>query len=289
MNLDPGGFGDVLRALAQERLAHFERIAEPLGERRAAAVALTLVADDAQQPCFVLTRRTERLNRHAGQWALPGGRVDPGETAEAAALRELEEEVGPGTRARQRARPARRLPDALGLRDHAGRGLGRRRRDTRTQSPRGRRDPPRSARRAAAPEVPRLRRIPESDRPVISIPLVDGRRPRADGRDRLPAARSRGARRVDAGRAFRAAGVRVALRENAFLPGQHRGTTALVPSPHRDHAARLAVAFLLLGATGAAAAPREVMVSTGDPPRARHSTRSSRTCARWGSRATAPR
>jgi 8-oxo-dGTP pyrophosphatase MutT (NUDIX family) len=34
------------------------------------------------------------MNRHAGQWALPGGRIDGAETPEAAALRELHEEVG---------------------------------------------------------------------------------------------------------------------------------------------------------------------------------------------------
>jgi 8-oxo-dGTP pyrophosphatase MutT (NUDIX family) len=34
------------------------------------------------------------MNRHAGQWALPGGKVDAGETPEAAALREMEEELG---------------------------------------------------------------------------------------------------------------------------------------------------------------------------------------------------
>lgn len=43
---------------------------------------------------FLLTRRSERLARHAGQWALPGGRIDEGETAQAAALRELHEELG---------------------------------------------------------------------------------------------------------------------------------------------------------------------------------------------------
>jgi 8-oxo-dGTP pyrophosphatase MutT (NUDIX family) len=42
----------------------------------------------------ILTVRAAGLRRHGGQWACPGGRREPGETAEAAALRELEEEVG---------------------------------------------------------------------------------------------------------------------------------------------------------------------------------------------------
>ena len=43
---------------------------------------------------FLLCRRASRLSSHSAQWALPGGRLDPGETVEVAALRELEEEVG---------------------------------------------------------------------------------------------------------------------------------------------------------------------------------------------------
>ena len=42
----------------------------------------------------MLTRRSARLRNHPGQWAFPGGRVDAGESAIEAALRELAEEVG---------------------------------------------------------------------------------------------------------------------------------------------------------------------------------------------------
>src|SRR5262249_1256920 len=43
---------------------------------------------------LLLTRRAAGLRAHAGQWALPGGRIDAGESPEQAALRELHEEVG---------------------------------------------------------------------------------------------------------------------------------------------------------------------------------------------------
>ena len=45
------------------------------------------------QAALLLTRRAKHLRKHAGQWALPGGRIDDGETAEQAALREMAEEV----------------------------------------------------------------------------------------------------------------------------------------------------------------------------------------------------
>jgi 8-oxo-dGTP pyrophosphatase MutT (NUDIX family) len=43
---------------------------------------------------FLLCQRAADMTRHAGQWALPGGRVDAGETALEAGLRELDEELG---------------------------------------------------------------------------------------------------------------------------------------------------------------------------------------------------
>jgi ADP-ribose pyrophosphatase YjhB (NUDIX family) len=43
---------------------------------------------------FLLCRRASRLSSHSAQWALPGGRLDPDETAVDAALRDLHEEVG---------------------------------------------------------------------------------------------------------------------------------------------------------------------------------------------------
>jgi len=50
-------------------------------------------AEWSRRAALVLTRRAGTLRSHAGQWALPGGRLDAGETPEQAALRELAEEV----------------------------------------------------------------------------------------------------------------------------------------------------------------------------------------------------
>lgn len=94
--------------LIQANLRRFER--QTLGEphHRAAAVAVAVSEEGfgadlpdlakhdswSSAAALVLTRRSARLRNHAGQWALPGGRIDEGETPEQAALRELAEEVG---------------------------------------------------------------------------------------------------------------------------------------------------------------------------------------------------
>jgi 8-oxo-dGTP pyrophosphatase MutT (NUDIX family) len=78
---------------AAARLAAFPRVAADRPDLKQAAVAVC-VTEYAGAPALVLTRRAARLRGHAGQWALPGGRRDPGETAVAAALREMDEEVG---------------------------------------------------------------------------------------------------------------------------------------------------------------------------------------------------
>ena len=44
--------------------------------------------------CVLLTLRSSTLRSHTGQISFPGGRIEPGETPEAAALRECEEETG---------------------------------------------------------------------------------------------------------------------------------------------------------------------------------------------------
>jgi len=130
--MEPGGsaavtitYDDSLRSRFRERLARHERrvVTDPV--KRHAAVAVVLVdsepGEDRVDPApvddwiagrpmelgldgrmvdvsggaaFLLCRRASRLNTHAAQWALPGGRLDPGETVIDAALREVDEEVG---------------------------------------------------------------------------------------------------------------------------------------------------------------------------------------------------
>jgi 8-oxo-dGTP pyrophosphatase MutT (NUDIX family) len=69
-----------------------ERAARTGGRVVPAAVLVPLVLH--AEPTILLTLRSARLNAHAGQVSFPGGRIEPGETPEQAALREAAEEVG---------------------------------------------------------------------------------------------------------------------------------------------------------------------------------------------------
>ena len=55
---------------------------------------LSLLGVEHSDAAVLITKRAVSLRRHAGQWALPGGRIDAGESTIEAALRELSEEVG---------------------------------------------------------------------------------------------------------------------------------------------------------------------------------------------------
>lgn len=97
MGADPGprvpdDLGEF-RTLARARLSVFPRIAVPdTGGLRRAAVVLCVVETGGSLAVLIIKRAYR--GRNAGQWALPGGRVEPGETTQQAALRELHEELG---------------------------------------------------------------------------------------------------------------------------------------------------------------------------------------------------
>ena len=102
-------FDEALRQRLIQNLAQFNiHSHQKTDGLKEAAVSLTIV--NMQHPttiygmaydqdwynhgAIILTQRAAKMNRHAGKWDLPGGRVDRGETAVQAALRELQEEVG---------------------------------------------------------------------------------------------------------------------------------------------------------------------------------------------------
>jgi len=89
-------FDKEFRAFLAEKCAAFPPLSVPNEDGlKRAAVAITVVpAEDGTGAAILLTRRAKSLRSHGGQWALPGGRCEEGELAVAAALRELEEELG---------------------------------------------------------------------------------------------------------------------------------------------------------------------------------------------------
>lgn len=91
-------FDDRYRLEVAGLCAGFVRLPDGEAHRslKRAAVAITLIEaeTDAGEAAFLLTKRTSKLRAHGGQWALPGGRCDEGESVAEAALRELDEEVG---------------------------------------------------------------------------------------------------------------------------------------------------------------------------------------------------
>jgi 8-oxo-dGTP pyrophosphatase MutT (NUDIX family) len=80
---------DVIAA----NLAAFDRVALERPDLKPASVAVCIMSPPGGET-LLITRRARGLRSHAGQWALPGGRRDPGESIVAAALRELHEETG---------------------------------------------------------------------------------------------------------------------------------------------------------------------------------------------------
>ena len=117
----------TLRERLTTNLARHTRREHALDGRRHAAVAVVIVDSDADRDgndpfpiepdyfeglpsdvtgldgrmsgvaggaAFLLCRRAAKLSAHAGQWALPGGRCDDGETASQAALRERDTALG---------------------------------------------------------------------------------------------------------------------------------------------------------------------------------------------------
>lgn len=198
-------FGDALRTHLTTSLQRHDRLDVDLGERRHAAVAIVVVDSDAEVhgvdtqpagsglvadipgaegfaltgrvdgtaggPAVLLTRRATRMRAHAGQWALPGGRLDANETPIDAARRELHEELD------------LQLPDSavVGMLD-----------DYPTRSGYvitpvvlwGGADPAMTPhpdevasvhrvafRELCRPDSPRFVSIPESDRPVVQVPI----------------------------------------------------------------------------------------------------------------------
>jgi len=178
---------EPLKDRIRENLAQFAVEVRGDHRHRAAAVAITVAdegfgADLSGMPVYtewqsraalILTRRSSALRDHAGQWALPGGRIDDGETPEQTALREMAEEVGLTLGA---AAVLGRLDDFVTRSGYvitpivvwAGPGHALTPNPTEVDSIH--RIPVNEFMRT---DAPLLENIPESDRPVLRMPVGD--------------------------------------------------------------------------------------------------------------------
>lgn len=92
-------FNETGRAAIAARCDDFKRLIEsgvttvPL-KRASVAIILAEAENGTDETAFILTKRVSKLRAHAGQWALPGGRCDEGESVIQTVLRETEEEIG---------------------------------------------------------------------------------------------------------------------------------------------------------------------------------------------------
>ena len=87
-------FDEALRARIRRNLARRAAASLPLHDLKRAAVCVIIADDGEGGAALILTRRAMHLSTHSGQFALPGGRIDAGESVIEAALREAREEIG---------------------------------------------------------------------------------------------------------------------------------------------------------------------------------------------------
>ena len=94
---DNGGdlsFSEDFRKRVTTNLENHPTVTHEGHDLRKAAVAIAIAPLENGQSGFILTRRGKNLKTHSYQYALPGGKIDEGETQEETVLREVQEEVG---------------------------------------------------------------------------------------------------------------------------------------------------------------------------------------------------
>ena len=87
-------FDRLARVFEHGHARDVELLSDPIAPPEKLRPAAVLIAvTDRAQPGVLLTHRPETMRQHAGQAAFPGGKIDAGENAIEAALREAHEEI----------------------------------------------------------------------------------------------------------------------------------------------------------------------------------------------------